>query len=389
MGKDLKGKELGEGLCQIKDGRYLGRYTDIYGKRHSIYGKKAKDVKDKLNKAVYEDKMGVGKADSSNIMFDELYKMWFKHKRVTIKASSCAEYESLYLANLKDSIGLMKITSIKKEHIETLIINLAKEKNLSFNRAELIKIVINNIFNFAVENNLLIINPCERVKLPKSLLREKTKRQVLTIKQQKSFIEFAEKKNFRYLPICVLMLYTGMRINEALALTWDDVDFGSRKIIINKTFARTGKLVSDKRYSIQTPKTKTSRREIPLCNSALELLSREKNKNSNGHWVFCTRNGTAISSEYFSMSLKKLILKINKEEEENAAKENREPIIFPNITPHSFRHTFATRCFESGINGKIVQKYLGHSSMAMTMDLYTHVDKNLMIENIAKIDNLF
>ena len=391
MGKDLKGKELGEGLCQIKDGRYVARYTDVYGKRHSIYGKKVKEVKDKLNKAVYEDKMGIGKADSSNIMFDELYKMWFKHKLVTVKASSCAEYEALYSANLKDNIGFMKITAIKKEHIESLIIKLAKEKCLSFNRADLIKTVINNIFNFAVENNLLIANPCERIKLPKSILKEKAERQILTIEQQKRFIEFAERENFRYLPVCELMLYTGVRINEALALTWDDVDFENRKISINKTFARTNKLVSDKHYFVQTPKSKTSRREIPLCDSALKLLLKlkERNNNSNTQWVFCTRNGTTISSIYLDVSLQKLIVKLNKEEEKNVAEQSREPITFPKITPHSFRHTFATRCFESGINGKIVQKYLGHSSMAMTMDLYTHVDEDLMAANISKIDNLF
>lgn len=77
MGKDLKGKELGEGLCQTKDGRYLGRYTDAYGKRHNIYGKKLKDVKEKLNKAVYESKMGVGDVKSAKITFDELYQMLF------------------------------------------------------------------------------------------------------------------------------------------------------------------------------------------------------------------------------------------------------------------------------------------------------------------------
>ena len=163
------------------------------------------------------------------------------------------------------------------------------------------------------------------------------------------------------------------------------------KISINKTFARTGELVSDKHYSIQVPKTKTSRREIPLCDSALNLLLKIKkeNKNSNTQCVFFSRNGTAVISEVFRKTLRNLISKLNKREEEKAAEENRKPVTFPQITPHSFRHTFATRCFESGINGKIVQKYLGHSSMAMTMDLYTYVDENLMAENIAKINNLF
>ena len=182
-----------------------------------------------------------------------------------------------------------------------------------------------------------------------------------------------------------------MRVNEALSLTWDDVDFENKKIIINKTFARKNKLVSDKHHFIQTPKSKTSKREIPLCDSALKLLLKvkERNNNSNTQWVFCTRNGTTISSIYLGVSLQKLIIKLNKEEEKNVAEQSREPITFPKITPHSFRHTFATRCFESGINGKIVQKYLGHSSMAMTMDLYTHVDEDLMAANISKIDNLF
>lgn len=255
--------------------------------------------------------------------------------------------------------------------------------------ANLIRVIVTNIFNFAIENNFIINNPCTYIKLPKSILKEKSERQILTIEQQKLFIEFSERKKYRYIAICKLMLYTGIRINEALSLTWDDVDFKSKKISINKTFAYTRKLNSNENYSIQTPKSKTSKREIPLCNSALELLLAQKNNNTNTKWVFSTRNNTAIRDTTFRKSLRNLIKILNDEEKECAIKENRNPILFPNITPHSFRHTFATRCFENGVNGKIVQKYLGHSSMSMTMDLYTHVDEKLMVENIEKIDNLF
>ncbi len=97
----------------------------------------------------------------------------------------------------------------------------------------------------------------------------------------------------------------------------------------------------------------------------------------------------AIRDTNFRISLRNLIEILNDEEKECAIKENRNPILFPNITSHSFRHTFATRCFENDVNDKIVQKYLGHSLISMTMDLYTYVDEKLIAENIEKIDNLF
>ena len=84
-----------------------------------------------------------------------------------------------------------------------------------------------------------------------------------------------------------------------------------------------------------------------------------------------------------------ILKKINKKEEILAAKEHREPVIFERITPHTLRHTFATRAFESGIPPKVVQQILGHSSLEMTMDLYTHVTEEVQSNEIQKLAIFF
>ena len=105
--------------------------------------------------------------------------------------------------------------------------------------------------------------------------------------------------------------------------------------------------------------------------------------------VFTTKNGGPVRGLNVAETLDNYVKKINKKEEVQAAKENREPVVFERITPHTLRHTFATRAFESGIPPKVVQQILGHSSLEMTMDLYTHVTEDVQSKEIQKLAMFF
>lgn len=101
--------------------------------------------------------------------------------------------------------------------------------------------------------------------------------------------------------------------------------------------------------------------------------------------VFTTRNGTPVQEVYIVKYLKRVTARLNEKEEKKAAKEGREPQIFEPITPHTLRHTFATRAFEYGMMPKTVQEILGHSNLSITMDLYTHVTNDTKIKEMKKI----
>ena len=153
-----------------------------------------------------------------------------------------------------------------------------------------------------------------------------------------------------------------------------------------------------------SPKTKTSSRTIRLLDSTLELLKLHKQKQEGEKtalgdgWqpiedgedlVFTTKNGKPVRGLNVAETLNHYVEQINRKEETAAKAEGREPVAFERITPHTLRHTFATRAFESGIPPKVVQQILGHSSLEMTMDLYTHVTEDVQAREIQKLSLFF
>ena len=104
-----------------------------------------------------------------------------------------------------------------------------------------------------------------------------------------------------------------------------------------------------------------------------------------GDLVFTTRKGTPVQEVYLVKYLKRVTNRLNEKEEIAAVKAKREPVVFEPITPHTLRHTFATRAFEHGMMPKTVQEILGHSNLSITMDLYTHVTNDTKIKEMKKI----
>ena len=195
-----------------------------------------------------------------------------------------------------------------------------------------------------------------------------------------------------------------MRSGEMLGLTWDDVDFGRRENQVNKTPVyikdmQTGKNV----IKVQTPKTTTGVRTIPMQDSVYKALKRQRIKLKEmqmaaEEWevqpgfenlVFLSQNGKPISQHGFQLGIDGIERSVNKERKKAAVKEGIEYIPLEHFYPHAFRHTFATRCFEAGIDAKVVQGYLGHASIAITLDHYTHVTDNKAKTEMDKLECLY
>lgn len=201
----------------------------------------------------------------------------------------------------------------------------------------------------------------------------------------------------KYDTLFTLALATGLRIGELLALSWGDIDFTKKTITVNKTLQYMKNKETNKfEYIVQTPKTRTSKRTIPLLESLVFILKRQKReqekqiKRMGDKWepivaagldnlVFTTEFGKPFDRNSINRVLTSIVNGMNKE--------RTEP--FEHFTPHTLRHTFATRCFENGIPPKVVQEYMGHSTLQMTMDLYTHVMEETKTEEIKKLEKVF
>lgn len=185
---------------------------------------------------------------------------------------------------------------------------------------------------------------------------------------------------------------TGLRPGELFALQLEDVDLENGFIDVNKTLVYQKYLTDNgKTFHIEPPKTKQSYRKVPInsvCRIYLErqfelkkVISDKRPKQQN-KYLFVTKFNTPLNSVIYSDAIKAVIRQINL----TRPFDNQ----FVRFSGHTLRHTFATRCFENGIDAKVVQNYLGHASLKMTMDLYTHVtdDKSAMdIEKIVPKNN--
>lgn len=180
---------------------------------------------------------------------------------------------------------------------------------------------------------------------------------------------------------------TGLRPGELFALQLEDIDLENGFIDVNKTLVYQKYLTDEKKeFHVEPPKTKQSYRKVPINSICREYLKRQfelkkivskKRPKQQNEYLFVTKFNTPLNSVLYSGAIKAVIKQINliRPFEEQ----------FKVFSGHTFRHTFATRCFENGVDAKVVQKYLGHASLKMTMDLYTHVTDDKSAMDIEKI----
>lgn len=380
MGKDLKGKELGVGLNQRKDGVYQARYTDRWGKRKTIYGRNLRELRKQLAEAISDNENFA--SVKNEITLDKWYIRWMEvYKEKSVRPNTKREYTHIYYKNISPYIGGRFINSLVKSDIQ-LLIDKAHDDNYAYERQNKIKVILNDMLQRAEEDYLITRNPASGVKLRSD---KKIKAKALTIDEQNTFFDYC--RNTFYDNMFNVAVNTGLRPGELFALQLSDVDFEEGHIDVNKTLVYQKYLDDDRKtFHVEPPKTKQSYRKVPInsvCKAYLEkqfelkkVISSKRPKQQNDY-LFVTKFNTPLNSQIYSDAIKAVIRQINL----TRPFDNQ----FEVFSGHTFRHTFATRCFENGVEAKVVQSFLGHASLKMTMDLYTHVTEERSSLDIEKI----
>lgn len=385
MGKDLKGKELGIGLSQRKDGVFQARYTDRWGKRKTIYGNDIRLLRKQLAKEITDNER------FSNVKEDITLDFWFDrwmdvYKNKSIRPNTKREYTHIYKKSISPRLGKRNINTLIKSDIQ-LLIDSASEDGYAYERQNKIKVILRDMLQRAVEDNLIINNPVSGVKLRAD---KEVKAHALSVEEQTIFFEYC--RNGFYENLFNVAVNTGLRPGELFALELKDIDFENGYIDVNKTLVYQ-KYLTDarKEFHVEPPKTKQSYRKVPINSICRIYLAKqlelkkvvsEKRPKQQNNYLFVTKFNTPLNSQIYSDAIRKVVKQINLLRSFDDQ--------FPVFSGHTFRHTFATRCFENGIEAKVVQSYLGHASLKMTMDLYTHVTEekaSVDIEKIVKTDD--
>ena len=185
MGKDLKGKELGVGLNQRKDGRYQARFTKKDGKRAEKNFDKITEAREWLSKEKYLDNI----LNNNNMTVDEWYNYWIEnYKEGVVKDNTTKNYRHRYKYIIKNAIGDIKLTDVKQIHCQKILNQMFDSGKYSYGTMELTAITMHAIFKCAVENNYISKNPANNLKIKKRDI-DSIERRVLTREEQKIFKE--------------------------------------------------------------------------------------------------------------------------------------------------------------------------------------------------------
>lgn len=340
-------------------GRWVGALTLDSGRRAVFYGQSKKDVSASIKAALARVDVGAPAKDAKATLL-VVINAWIAStlEASDRKPSTKATYATLLRSQvLTDVIAGTALADLRPTHVEQLTVRM-RAKGSSPSTVRQTYTVLRSVLETAVRDGLMASNPAGKVKRPGV---PRTEARYLTVPQVAALLAAAEGS--RFAPLLRLLAATGLRRGEALALRWSDVDLTSGLLRVRGTLSRVeGHLV------IGEPKTERSRRDVPLSPATVLLLRSVKATQAGerlkagsvwvetGH-VFTTANGSAVDPRNALRAIS------------TAAKASG----MTDVGLHTLRHSAATAMLEAGVPLRTVSELLGHSSVAVTGDVYGHV----------------
>lgn len=400
MGKDNRGKELGKCLYQRKDGRYEARAT-VNGIKIGIIDKDLNVVKFKYAEARKQAERLVD-FRKCNITLDEWFAEWFERYKIPrVKQSSIVSMKRSYKNIFGNYIGDIKLNALTTDHIQD-VINLHQKAGKAASTVRNGLSLLQQCLERARNSCYIPGNPCYDLSVSWERDGAPEEQRYLSSEEQKVFLEAVEDSWYK--EMFYIMFYTGLRVGEVGGLKWENIDFNKKEIRIRLSLSCNYENGVKKQF-LGMPKTSNSIRNIPFMGEVEQMLKSQKRKQdeikrelkANGRWrsegeledlVFTTTMGSPATRYIVEKEVNKVVKDINCHEQIRAVMENREPIEFEKATPHAIRHSFCSRCYEMGIDVKVTQKLMGHAHLSTTSDIYTHMAKKVVTNEVEKFGSI-
>src|SRR5215210_4971925 len=352
----------GEGtITKRKDGRWEARYTAQTPngpKRRVLYGKTRSEVAKKLTKAM-SDRDGGLVFDHENLRVEEYLDRWLKGSvRGNVKPITYESYERIIRVHVVPTLGRVKLDKLTPLDLQTLY-RERLDSGLSTRTVQYVHVVVHRALKQAVRWGLVPRNVSEAVDPPRTHRKEM---RPLSPEQARTFLEAA--RGDRLEALYVIALHCGLRQGELFGLRWGDVDLEAGTLRVNRSLSRT-----KDGPAFTVPKTTKSRRTVRLTNGAIEALKRHSERQAeetvrvdtlyaDQGLVFASEVGTPLNRHNVTQrSFKPLLQRAG----------------LPDVRFHDLRHTCATLLLGKGLHPKFVQELLGHATIAITLDTYSHV----------------
>lgn len=328
----------GENIRKRTDGRWDGGYQAIGEEVEEKFGRQNNLL------SVPQGTGGIRNHPESDILFSLAATEWLEEVCKSCKHSTYVKYNTIYNKYLVSNMGTRQISEIDNALITNKILG-----PLSESLQKSIYYVVNRILSYAAEHYAV----CAARLKQRAAKTDRKPIEILTRREQTMLISCLYREMDKYKMAVVLCLYTGLRLGELCSLKWADIDYNNMTISVNRTVQRIAvKDMPTKTVLMETePKSKCSKREIPVLSMVLQLLSRYQN---NQPYIF--GGNQPLEPRTLQYRFKRHLYEAG----------------LPNKNFHIVRHTFATNCIETGTDVKSLSEMLGHSDIQITLNRYVH-----------------
>ena len=371
----------GEGnIRKRKDGRWLVTFPTGLdredGKREYIYRYTSTQTEaaEVLRQLQSEKAMGISQSTAVVTAGDWMETWIEKHKAPKLAPATLTSYRNNFRLHIEPYLGNIPLKKLSTYHIQRCLDSIGGSLSTFVKNYN----IVHGALEKAVELGMILRNPCKGVTFPKD---DTEAMRVLTQDEQERFIKELDGEYYR--PMFLMYLYSGLRLGEGIPLTWEDIDLENRTIRVNKkAIVRHDYASHTAKLEVQDfCKTKSSKRRVVITTGLVEVLKAHKAEMmeqlgrewSESNLAFPNTKGNMLYSRNLQTSLEKIFAKAGIE----------------GATMHTLRHTYATRCFEAGVDIKAVSEQLGHANVKTTYNIYVHLLDDTKEKEIDKLEGIY